>query len=85
MKKSKLFFVSLLSLTIGLSCNSNKSEENKDVVKELPEVPSIDKEFITLNSIQIGDKILEHKNFSLSDKDEDEVFSISTQQRKRLL
>lgn len=55
MNQMKLFSLLLLSLIMLSSCNSN---------------PTIDKKFITLNSIQIGDDIKNHNNFILGDNQE---------------
>ena len=88
MKRLKLLPTLLISLISLLSCNSNnngnKKTAEKEITKEITKeekkeetkkTPSIDIEFITLNSIQIGDNIKEHKNFILSE-DQDNFFDI---------
>lgn len=81
MKILKLLIILTIGLTLLISCNSNNNGEKKSVEKETKKTPSINKEFITLNSIQIGDKIREHQNFVLSD-DQDNFFDIYVNKEK---
>ena len=62
MKKSKII-TTTVSLYLLLSCNLGKNEEKKTLKEDI----KINKEFITINSIQIGDNINQYKNFKLSD------------------
>lgn len=59
----------------------NETQEKTIVSKKENNKTSINKEFITLNSIQIGDNIKEHTNFSLS-KEQDNFFDIYINNQK---
>ena len=50
--------------------------KEKNILKdEKPKAPSINSQFITLNSVQIGDNIQQHKNFIL-DKEQESFFDV---------
>ncbi|MBE7686512.1 SH3 domain-containing protein [Tenacibaculum piscium] len=71
MKKIKSVSILIISLFLLINCNSkNNSSKERERKK-----PTIDKEFITLNGIQIGDNIKHHKKFILSDN-QDNFFDI---------
>ncbi|WP_055445201.1 SH3 domain-containing protein [Lacinutrix himadriensis] len=85
MKILKLLTTLTISSILLISCNSKngdkKTVEKETLEQETLKTPSIDKEFITLNSIQIGDNIGEHNNFLLS-KDQDNFFDIYVNKEK---
>lgn len=58
-----------------------KLNEEKAIEKEQITEPKIDKEFITLNSIKIGDNIAQHSNYKLDDK-QDNFFDVYINKEK---
>jgi len=83
MKRINLFSVSLIFLILFTNCNSNSktNNEEKTVKKEQISEPKIDKEFITLNSVQIGDNITQHPEYKL-DEEQDNFFDIYINKEK---
>ncbi|OAD42258.1 hypothetical protein [Polaribacter atrinae] len=81
---SKKEFDNAVSLAmLKTKCNTDSKTKNKDktVTKEEISEPKIDKEFITLNSIQIGDNITQHQDYKL-DKEQDNFFDIYINKEK---
>lgn len=58
-----------------------KLNEEKTIEKEQITAPKIDKEYITLNSIKIGDNIAQYSNYKLDDK-QDNFFDIYVNKEK---
>ncbi|WP_452232589.1 YARHG domain-containing protein [Lacinutrix sp. MEBiC02595] len=83
MKRINLFLVSLIFLMLFTNCNSNSKTKNeeKTVEKEQISEPKIDKEFITLNSVQIGDNITQHPDYKHDEK-QDNFFDIYINKEK---
>jgi hypothetical protein len=81
---SKKEFDNAVSLAmLKTKCNSDSKTKNEDktVKKEEISEPKIDKEFITLNSIQIGDNITQHQDYKL-DEEQDNFFDIYINKEK---